>query len=75
MPCGHLTPEPFMIIHVDADRADLEYLVEPLDGIHRKRYGLTLDALPTQKFSELCAVGETTTTVPTLESIINNRGS
>ena len=75
IPCSHLTPEPFMIIHVNAGRVDLDYLLEPLDDIHRKRYGLTLEALPTQKFSELCAVGETAITVPILESIINNRGS
>ena len=86
----HCTPEPFLCINLPCERAEVEYLLEslpeqtqevgednellPHKSLLRKRYGLKLEELPTQIFSELCAVGVTTTTVPILESIIDNRG-
>jgi hypothetical protein len=69
----HCTPDPFLCINLPCERVDVEYLLEPLDGIYRKRYGLRLENLPEQKFSELCAIGITTVTVPILESIIECR--
>jgi hypothetical protein len=74
-PVDHLIPEPFVVIKVAGEKADLIYLLEPLDAIHRKRYGLRLEDMPSQNFSELCAIGKTALSVPILESIIENRGS
>lgn len=85
---GH-APDLFLCIDMPCERAELDYLLEPLteqeqvevDGelqphksLLRKRYGLKLEDLPSQKFTELCAVGRTVLTVPILESIIESRG-
>ncbi|MDA3808173.1 MAG: hypothetical protein PF440_09745 [Thiomicrorhabdus sp.] len=74
VPVDHLVPEPFLAIKVSAEKVDLVYLQESLEGIYRKRYGLKLEDLPAQTFAELCGTGKTTVTVPILESVIDCRG-
>ena len=80
-PVDHLIPEPFVAVGVPADKETLRYLLDPLTeqltpdkSLLRKRYGLVLENLPAQKFSELCAVGKVVVTAQMLDAITESRG-
>jgi hypothetical protein len=87
---SHYTPDPFLVIKVAGEKADFEYLLEPLTeqvsevdeegnemgpkGLLRKRYGLVLENLPSALFMQLCAVGTITLSDYQLDNITESRG-
>ena len=66
-------PRHFVIVNIsDANKSELEYLLEDIDKI--RRYFLTPQLSDSPYYNQLLTDAEITTTINTLLSLVNDRG-